>query len=228
MKSQAARTLKTSPWAGLATVLHFPKPQTKKDIQILRKLWHMGMILTVVYLYTNVITTRVGALTALLTIGGAFSFFDISRLWVRPFNKFVIGLFGSVMRKREMNSVSATTPFILSSFVVIAFFPKDIAILSLLCLAFGDVAAGVIGIKFGKDKLIEGKSLQGSLACFTVCFLLTAAFIYIQNISSPYVPLMCLMGGLAPTIAELFSSKKLDDNFTIPVVTAFVIYFFSS
>ncbi|HBQ21292.1 MAG: hypothetical protein A2Z91_01885 [Deltaproteobacteria bacterium GWA2_38_16] len=227
MRVQATHTLKSAsfkdkPWAGL--VIPFPKPATKKEVQLLRKAWHVGMILTVMYLYADVFTTRQMALTVLSLIGLPFVFLDISRLWWKPLNKFIVSVFGPTMRKRELFSVSATTPFILSSFIVISFFPKPIALLSLACLALGDVAANIVGIKFGKDKIVEGKSLQGSLACFSVCFLLTFAFIVNYSLISEYATLICLIGGLVPTVAEIISSKTLDDNFLIPVLTASILY----
>lgn len=213
---------KEKPWAGLFPFLF--SPSTKKDIHLLRKLWHAGMTLLIVLLYAYTITDRNQALGILLSIAIPFIILDISRLWFKPLNKFIIFVFGPLMRKRELMTMSSTSPFLLAAIIVIAFFPKPIAILSLLCLGFGDVAACVVGIKFGKDELIPGKSLQGSLACFGVCALLTFGFLHIYQISSEYIAFISVMGGLIPTLAELLASKKIDDNFIIPIITASTIY----
>jgi len=115
--------------------------------------------------------------------------------------------------------------FIIGLFIVVALFPKPLAILAILCLALGDPAACIVGIKFGKDLLLNGKkSLQGSLACFTVCTILTTVVLHAYQVSSDYLLLISLIGGLTATAAELFTPKKLDDNFAIPVITATVLY----
>lgn len=217
--------LKNRPWAGLVPLLPFSvKSATKKDIHWIRKFWHAGMIVGTCYLYAKVFRTRQNALIAWAFIGGPFLILDTLRLHIRPLNIWIISLFGPLMRKRELLSPSSTTPFILSSLIVIAFFPKPIAIVSMLCLAFGDVAACIIGLRFGKDKIFHNKSLQGSIACFVVCFLLTLAFLIAHQISSNTIALIALIGGLAATLGELSAVKPLDDNFTVPIVTASLLY----
>ena len=216
---------KNTPWAGLRTLLPFSvKPTTKKDIQWMRKFWHIGMIVVVCYLYAKVWTTKQSALLAWLAIGGPFLLLDILRTKIRPLNVFIISFFSPLMRKRELCSPSSTTPFLLSSFIVIALFPKPIAIVSMLCLAFGDVAACMIGLRFGKDKIFQKKSLQGSIACFVVCFLIMLAFLIAHQVSSNTLVVIALVGALAATLGELIAVKPLDDNFTIPVITASLLY----
>ena len=216
---------KNKPWAGLIPLLPFSvKPTTKKDIQWMRKFWHIGMIVVDCYLYAKVWTTKQSALLAWLAIGGPFLLLDILRTKIRPLNVFIISFFSPLMRKRELCSPSSTTPFLLSSFIVIALFPKPIAIVSMLCLAFGDVAACMIGLRFGKDKIFQKKSLQGSIACFVVCFLIMLAFLIAHQVSSNALVVIALVGGLAATLGELIAVKPLDDNFTIPVVTASILY----
>ena len=216
---------KNKPWAGLIPLFPFSvKPATKKDIHWLRKFWHVGMIVVVCYLYAEVFQTREQALLGWLVLGGPFLLLDVLRTKIRPLNLFVISLFSSMMRRRELCSPSSTTPFLLGSFIVIALFPKPIAIVSMLCLAFGDVAACMIGLRFGKDKLFQKKSLQGSIACFVICFLLILTFLIAHQVSSNTLAVIALIGGLAAAIGELLAVKPLDDNFTIPVVTASILY----
>lgn len=214
-------TTKERPWAGSLTLL---KPSTKAHFQTLRKLWHAGMILMIIFLYAFVFTDRASALSVLLLIGGPFVFLDASRLKYKSLNKFIISIFGPLMRKRELMTLSATSPVILATFILIAFFPKHIVLLSLMCLGLGDVAASMIGLKFGKDKMSNGKSLQGSFACFVVCFLLTLFFLIVYQVSTQYAFLICFLGGLVPTLGELLASKNVDDNFSIPILTACIMH----
>jgi len=82
----------------------------------------------------------------------------------------------------------------------------------------------MIGLRFGKDKLFKKKSLQGSIACFVICFLLILTFLIAHQVSSNTLAVIALIGGLAAAIGELLAVKPLDDNFTIPVVTASILY----
>lgn len=199
-------------------------PATKGDIQSLRKFWHIGMMIFMAYLYAFVYPEREKALFLITVIGGPVVFFDILRLKWRPLNRLVMSVFGPLMRKRELGTVSSMTYFIFAFFIVVALFPKPVAILSILCLAFGDAAACIIGLRFGTESVIKGKSLQGSLACFVVCSILIFVGLTLYGVTSNALPYISVAGGLAATFAELFATKKIDDNLTIPLATAMVIY----
>ncbi len=43
---------------------------------------------------------------------------------------------------------------------------------SFLYLAFGDACAALFGKAYGKHKIYAGKSWEGTIACFTVCFII--------------------------------------------------------
>ena len=224
MRAQVQIVRKLKPWAGLTTFFPTVRPAGRKDIQLLRKLWHMGMMLVVVYLYLYVIPTQKMAITLLLATGGPLILFDYLRLKWKWLNRIAISLCGPFMRKRELLSLNTMTPFIMALFIIVGLFPKPVAVLAIVCLAFGDPAAGIIGIKFGKDKLIKGKSFQGSLACFTVCTILALVVLTAYGITSHYLFFISLIVGITATLGELFSSKRLDDNFLMPVATAAVTY----
>lgn len=201
-----------------------PSIATKGDIQALRKLWHVGMMLFMAYLYAFVYPERETALLLIALIGGPVILLDILRLKWRPLNRLAVSVFGPLMRKREFGTVSSMAYFVFAFFLVVALFPKPVAILSILCLAFGDAAACVIGLRFGTESIIKGKSLRGSLACFVVCSILIFVVLTLYGVTSNALPYMSVAGGLAATFAELFSTKKIDDNLTIPIATAVIIY----
>lgn len=199
-------------------------PASKGDIQTLRKLWHVGMMILMAYLYAFVYPERETALLLITLIGGPVVLIDILRLKWRPLNRIVTSLFAPFMRKRELGTVSSMAYFVLAFFLVVALFPKPVAILSILCLALGDAAACIVGLRFGTESVIKGKSIQGSLACFVVCSILIFVVLTLYGVTTDALPYISVAGGLAATFAELFATKKIDDNLTIPLATATVIY----
>ena len=70
---------------------------------------------------------------------------------------------------KDRNQLNASTYFLLSSFISILIFKREVAALALLFMSLGDPAAALLGNRFGKTKLF-GKTLVGSLGCFIVCF----------------------------------------------------------
>lgn len=87
-------------------------------------------------------------------------------------------------------------------------------------LAFADPIASYFGIMYGKDKILREKSLQGFLAAFVVCSLLTFAFLNSYDLFAERMVLISLLGGLIGALAELIPIGKLDDNLTLPVLSA--------
>jgi len=124
--------------------------------------------------------------------------------------------FGRVLRKEEKSTLMGSTYFLFSSILVILFFPKRVAITSLLILILSDTAAAVVGKSVGRRRIF-GKTMEGSSA-----FLLTSLLIVWL-----YPDLNRLAGTLAAlggTLIELLPTR-LNDNLTIPLVTGAILFF---
>jgi dolichol kinase len=107
---------------------------------------------------------------------------------------------------------------------VVFLFPKPIALLAVLYLAFGDPAAAITGTAIGKTKLWAKKSLEGALANFIVSATVTALFALFYLKANPEVLFaLSVGGGLSSMLAESLPTR-VDDNFTIPVVSALLMY----
>jgi dolichol kinase len=55
-------------------------------------------------------------------------------------------------------------------------FPKVVALVAIYTLAVADPLSAIIGIKYGKTKIVKGKSLEGSLAFFTASLIITFSY----------------------------------------------------
>lgn len=183
----------------------------------------MGGVSLMAYIY-SVIPTHwsLVLLTAACFIGIPI---DIFRLRYPALNDLVLHTIGPIMRQSEVNKIAGTT-YLLTGVTLLAYiFPRDIVLLTLLFLAFADPIASYFGIRFGKDKILGQKSLQGTLAAFFVCAMLTFAFLSFHDLLMDRLVLVSLLGGLIGSLAELIPIGKLDDNLTLPLVSATALYF---
>lgn len=127
-----------------------------------------------------------------------------------------------ITRGHERFSVAAHIYFAAASFVVVYFFPREIAIGSITVATIGDAVAAIIGKSFGKHRFSNGKSLEGTLA-----YLISGAIILY-----PLVGLLpAFVGSLTGAIVELYgippwkdSQNQLDDNFSNQLAVALVLY----
>ena len=114
-----------------------------------------------------------------------------------------------MMRQHEISGrFTGATWVLIISVPVIYLLPKEIAILSLVFMSLGDIAAAIIGLSFGKTK-IGKKSLEGSIGCLFVCI--------IAALMLDLVPLIVSISGAV--MATVFEALPIDidDNILIPI-----------
>ncbi len=187
-----------------------------------RKLYHMMMGLLCFSLYAFVLTQG-QAVALLLGVGGVWVGLDLLRLRSPKVNSLAMALFGKLMRREELNGMTANSFYILGMLVSVAFFSKPVVLLSVLFLALGDPIAAIIGSLYGKHKLIGKKSLEGAFANFLLCG--AASFLFAMgylNHAAETALTIGLIGGLVSVTAELIPAP-IDDNFTIPVFSAVLL-----
>jgi dolichol kinase len=141
------------------------------------------------------------------------------------FNERITRVFGPLLRHHEVNRMSTVPYFLAATFFAIAVFPKPVATLSLLYLAWGDPAASFFGVLFkGRSiKISSNKSLHGAVAAFSVCALITLAYLKSGGMDGLNVIRLTLLGGFAGALAESLP-LEIDDNFAIPVISGFIIW----
>lgn len=153
---------------------------------------------------------------------------DILRQYSKKLNDLFIGIFQAVIRENEVHKLSGNSYLISGVLLLVLLFPTKIVGLTLLFLAFADPIASCIGIRFGKDKILGQKSLQGFLAAFGVCMIITFVYIKFYGLLSERVFLASFVAGLIGALSELLPIGKLDDNLTLPIMSATGLYFWFS
>lgn len=200
---------------GVLKDIKFAKRRDVPKIKIWRKILRIFVfILPVLYFFfsKNVILT---VLAILLLF---FILIDITR----KNKKIKLKIYKAVYKKGE-NSFSNLSFFILSSFVTVLFFPRDIAILALSFLVFGDTFAEIIGTKFGRLKIIGKKTLEGFLGGFSANLFIGLIWFNFLPVSS----LLFIIGAFSASLIEIIPLKigklKIDDNFSVSIFSALIM-----
>jgi len=184
-----------------------------------RKLYHMAMGTICFALYAFVLD-RHQALLALASVGGTFVALDLIRLRFPRANELTLRLFGGLMRREELKRLSGNSFFVLGLTLITFLFPRPVVLLSVLYLAWGDPAAAIVGTLYGRRRIPGGKSLEGALANFAVCALATLGLALFHFRWTPdHALLFAALGGAVATVSEL-APLPVDDNFSIPVLSA--------
>jgi diacylglycerol kinase (CTP) len=202
--------------------------KNRSDLHIARKIWHVSGVFT---MFTAWIFLPYWVSMTLLIVGWlAFVPADFMRQKNSQINRTLSNLFRPIMRSNELNRLAGTTYLITGALVITLLFNKGVVALSLLFLAFADPIASYIGIKYGKDKIFGHKSVQGFVAAFAVCSTLCFLFLFYNQVQEHLI-VVSLLAGLIGALSELIPLAKLDDNFTMPVLSSvgltLLFYFFN-
>lgn len=149
-----------------------------------------------------------------------FTTLDLLRKQLPSLNNILINVFAPIMRESEKNKIAGTTYLLNGVLLIMLFFPKPIVILCLLLLGTADPIASFVGLKYGKDKILGNKTLQGSLAAFAISTIVAAVFFFTTNTMTERLMIVSLLSGLVGTFSELIPVAKIDDNFTFPLLCA--------
>lgn len=195
----------------------------RSDMHWARKIWHMGGVSFMALFYSMVPEQWSIAVLTLILVPSIL--LDVVRLRRPDVNKWVFKVFKPIMRESEADSVAGTTYLLSGVMVILLIFPREVVIPSMLFLAFADPLASFFGIRFGKDKIFGHKSVQGTLAALVICTTLLGSYLYFSGLLSDRIFIVALIGGLIGALAELIPVGKLDDNFTLPILSAIGLYF---
>lgn len=172
-------------------------------------------VFALIYYFSNKITT----LFIILPFLCIFVFIEILRRCVFRFNERLFNIFKFILKEKERKTLLTTTWFLVSTFLTAVLFRKEIAIMAMLFLIFGDSASAFFGLRFGRTKILGSRSLEGSLAFFSTCLIIGIIMNFTKvGLSWPVV----IVGALAATISELLP-LPIDDNFTVPLFSGIMM-----
>jgi len=135
---------------------------------------------------------------------------DLIRLKELPGADLIKRLFGAMLRDHENADLSGASYILTGATLTIALFSKPVALAALGFIILGDIAAALVGRRYGRIK-IGDKTVEGSLTFFGVCFLVA---LVVPNLSLG----IGLIGALIATIIEALT-LPVDDNLIVPLIS---------
>jgi dolichol kinase len=191
--------------------------------EILRKLVHLTSLWMVAALYVLDRNTCL-----LLFFAGilACAAFEILRRGQGRLARILNAAFGITLRQEEKGASfqpSGAVYVCLAALLCAFLFSREIAMSALAMMLTGDVAAALIGRKFGKTPLLD-KSLEGTAAFFITAVPAALILQKLPGLTALPAPAV-IAAALAAAITELVSKKaRIDDNLAVPVAAGAVLW----
>jgi phytol kinase len=113
-----------------------------------------------------------------------------------------------LLERKDVMPGKGTLYFAIGVFFVLVFFPLQVVIPAIICLAVLDGVATLVGIHYGHHKIWKSKSLEGTLAGMGTTVI---ALLVLTPLSIPLAVAAAITAG----VVELLS--PVDDNLTIPL-----------
>jgi dolichol kinase len=191
-----------------------PRSDGSYRIELFRKAIHLtSVLIPVFYFYMP----RDIALAACVPATLAALAVDMGRHYYAPLERLFNRLFGWLLRSHETDRnrkrLNGATWVMISATLAIWLFPKLIAITGFCVLIVADMAAALVGRRFGRHRFLA-KSVEGSAGFFLSALLVVALLPKVDYSAGEY-----LVGAVAALVATVVEALPvdLDDNFSVPM-----------
>ena len=188
--------------------------------EVFRKLLNLwGIFIPLTYYLVPVRSGRF----ILLAVCLAIVVVDFLRLHVNSVKEGFILFFGSFLRRHEFTRLSGATYLLLGCLTTsLLYGSKPLVVAACAYIIVGDTFAAVLGQSFKSPQIFKRKTVLGSVG-FLVGALAVAFFLYQLPDTLPLSTLV--IGAIAATVFEALP-LPLDDNFSVPIMSGFVMSFF--
>ena len=184
----------------------FPFDPFKNELK--RKVFHF---FSLIYAAGYFLLERGSILRVLTIILALESSIEFGRFLFPRLNEKMVALFGGIHRQEELHRPTGIFWTLLGSLLTMALFHDREAVLcSMGYLIFSDAAAALVGVRFGRHRFLMNKSVEGSIAFFSVSLAVGLFFLDFP---------VALAGAVFATLVEL-TPFPWNDNLWIPLVSA--------
>ncbi len=149
-----------------------------------------------------------------------FIIIDYIRLHIGSIKKMFLLLFGQLLRRSELSSLTGGSYLLLASLVAILIFPDaGVYMAAISFLVIGDTVAALFGLRFGKTRLFR-KTVAGTVACLVSCLLIAYILSRLPNKSLSFS--IGAIGAFTATLVEALP-VEVNDNVVIPILSGAVM-----
>jgi dolichol kinase len=160
------------------------------------------------------------ALLILTPVAAGFFLVDVSKHFVPFISTWYHSTFGTMLRSHELTRdrlhLNGATWITMAAFILIAFFPKTIAVTAFAMVSVSDTVAALVGKKFGRHRFGQ-KSIEGSLSFFISAMPIVAL---IPGLLLPVGIVMAVAGTITEALVLKIGDFRIDDNFSVPIAGA--------
>ena len=175
--------------------------------------------------FSLILLEYVFPLPVLVLVAGAFALvgwsLEISRRFSKPINNFCMVIFSKVAHPHEHHRINSATWYT-SALVILALTGSQmLGAVALVVLGLSDPAASLVGRRWGRRVLINGRTLEGTATFIVVGTVAALAALMIWHPPGGWVAALSLAFGAAVSggLAELVC-RRVDDNLVVPLAAA--------
>jgi acyl phosphate:glycerol-3-phosphate acyltransferase len=155
-----------------------------------------------------------------------FLLLDFLRLRLTSVKSVFIVLFGSMLRRKELTSLTGASYLMLASLVCMLIFGlgpdgrvSGVFIAAIGFLALGDTAAAIVGLSIGRVKIFR-KTVEGALAGLLVCLGVAWLVSILPGLDFPLG--IGILGAVSASVVEALPIE-VNDNVVIPLLSGTVM-----
>jgi diacylglycerol kinase (CTP) len=201
---------------------------TRHDLQVGRRLFHLGTGVAIATAYALFFSHQ-QIVQIFATIACIVYIADRVRIaYPETVARCAPWMNRSFVRAEEQVREAAMTPFAIAVLLTILAVPKLAALVAVYTLAIADPLAAVVGIRFGRRRIADDRTLEGSLAFFGAAMAI-AALVLRWGADTPGLSIAGASAaiGIAAAGCELLP-LRIDDNLTIPIFVGFATWVISA
>ncbi len=195
---------------------------TRKDLHLGRRLVHMGNGIGIATAYL-LFFTHEQVVRTFGTIACLVYILDRIRIHYPEAMKQLPSLNRWLFRAEEQVRESAMVPYAIAILLTLITFPKPAALIAIYTLAIADPLSAIVGIRFGKIRVVPEKSVEGSTAFFAAAFVCAASVLWAFAGGEARVLGAAALIALCGAVFEMLP-VRIDDNLTTPLVVGFTAW----
>jgi dolichol kinase len=146
---------------------------------------------------------------------------ELSRRYLPRWNEALLWVFSKVSHPHEAHRVNSATWYCTALFLLSLTGSKLVCAVAVIVLGAADPIAAIVGRRYGRIKLMNGRSLQGSAAFLATALIVTFVTVWVFHPATGLFGAVVVAACAAPlaTVAELVS-RRIDDNLSVPLAAA--------
>ena len=144
---------------------------------------------------------------------------DLARIRIDRLNRVFLRWMAPLLKDNEDRGVTGATYMAVASLTVFLLFDRPVAVAALLFLSMGDPVAALVGSRMPGPRIL-GKSPGGTGAFIAISWAIVEVMVGAGSVDHRWE---LMAGAVAAGLTEL-APLPVDDNLTVPIVAAGVMY----